>query len=124
MCLLFKHLFVDLRFQIINHLKSSSSMKTEDFKIVNGGRRDKIDFFNEKYFLVFVSGSGSGDQSYWFSSTSVFDVYKNVSGKLILSGRIVENHTTDSKHFSGTINGIEISLPLLATEIFSQITDK
>lgn len=99
-------------------------MRVDEFKIINGGRRDVIDHFNEKYFVVFIGGSTSGGQSYWFSSVSSYEVYKNTGGELAKCGDLVENHSTDKKSLFGLIDGVEINLPFLASEIFNVITNK
>lgn len=79
--------------------------------------------FNQKFFLLFVSGSGSGDQSYWCSFTTTYDVYEQNNGTLTLCGRLIETQSSDKKNFYGEIKGVLIDLPFLATEVFTKIEE-
>ena len=96
-------------------------MKTNDYRIINGGHRDVINA-SGRIYIEFVSGSGCGDQSYWCEFRSTYKVYREKRGELIECGTINETTGTDKNMFNGTINGKDISSDFLsASDIFTMI---
>ena len=106
----------------------TNSIKRNEYVIVNGGKRDLIDSFNYRYYVLFLSGSGYGGQSgSWCSQTSTYEVYKpkNVgSDILVLCGTLNERQTTNNKGLTGEIDGNTIDLPFLVDEVFTKIVKK
>lgn len=100
----------------------SEVLKTIDFVIINGGHRDVIDLCAEKYYVIFKSGSGSGDQSYWCVFHSRYTVYKQKWGLLTECGFISDTVGSDGRSHEGEIEGHKISSDFFSVaDLYSRI---
>lgn len=97
-------------------------LNSENYVIISGGTRPAIGYSDNKIFLLFVSGSGYGDQSYWSCFSSTYAAYMHTDGELKLCGEIRSTNSTDGNSFCGTIKGREIACSFLsADEVFCKI---
>jgi hypothetical protein len=79
---------------------------------------------SDRLYILFESGSGSGDQSYWCSFSTTYGVYraKDYGKTLERIGEIHEISGTDRKCFNGTVEGKAISLDgFTADSVFMKI---
>lgn len=102
-------------------MKTSEVLNAEDYQIVYGGERYKLGY-GSKIVILFVSGSGHGDQPYWCEFRSIYKVYRHEGRKLIYSGSINEISGSNGNSFFGNIYGKEIKCDFLcADEVFTKI---
>ena len=105
-------------------MKTAEVLKAEDYQIVNGGKRHQLNY-GSRVVILFVSGSGSGDQSYYCEFRSTYKAYWHKGNKLTYCGEINEISGTSGKSFFGKIDGKEIKCNFLcADEVFMKIEKK
>ena len=100
---------------------TTENLKAADYQIVYGGERNPLGYGN-KIVILYVSGSGYGDQSYYCEFRSFYKVYRHEGRKLIYAGTINEISGTAGNSFIGKIDDREIKCGFLrAAEIFTKI---
>ena len=75
-------------------MKTAEVLNAADYQIINGGKRHELDY-GGKIVILFVSGSGSGGQSYYCEFRSTYKVYRHEGMKLRYSGEINETSGSD-----------------------------
>ena len=102
-------------------MKTSEILNAEDYQIIYGGERYQLGY-GSKVVILFVSGSGSGDQSYYCEFRTTYKVYRHEGRKLKYAGEIKEISGSAGNSFFGNINGKEVKCDFLgATEVFTKI---
>ena len=102
-------------------MKTTEVLNAEDYQIVYGGERYQLGYGN-KIVILFASGSGSGDQSYYCEFRSTYKVYRHEGRKLKFSGVINEISGSNGNSFIGKIDGKEVKCgSLCADELFTKI---
>jgi len=105
-------------------METAEVLKAEDYQIINGGKRHELDY-GSKIVILFASGSGSGDQSYYCEFRSTYKVYRHEGMKLRYAGVIMEISGSKGNSFIGKIDGKEIKCDFLsADEVFTKIEKK
>lgn len=100
---------------------------TADYYQVINSTRTPIDEYKGQLVIVFVTGSGYGDQSYWCSFSTKYDVYELTKwGKEMQKvGEINEWSGTDGCGFKGQVKGQEIALEgVTADHVFKKVFHK
>lgn len=101
-------------------MKTSEVLYAEDYQIINGGKRHPLDH-GSKFVILFASGSGYGDQSYYCEFRSTYKVYWHEGSELRYAGVINEVSGSNGNSFIGKIDGKEIKCDFCADEIFTKI---
>lgn len=101
-------------------MKTSEVLYSDDYRIINGGQRHSLDS-GSKFVILFASGSGSGDQSYYCEFRSTYKVYRHEGRQLRYAGVINEVSGSAGNSFIGKIDGKEIKCDFCADEIFTKI---
>lgn len=102
-------------------MKTEEVLKAEDYQIVYGGERYQLGY-GSKFVILFASGSGYGDQSYYCEFRSSYKVYRHEGRKLKYAGLINEITGSKGNSFFGNIDGKEIKCDFLcANEVFTKI---
>ena len=100
------------------------TIKIEDYHVNYHGKRiDISELKSDKMYILFVSGSGYGDQTFYYSGSATYDVYRVTEYKVLTKvGTINENSSSDKGcNFTAKIDDYEFSAPVNADAIFSKI---
>lgn len=105
-------------------METAEVLKAEDYQIINGGKRHELGY-GSKIVILFVSGSGSGDLSYYCEIRSTYKAYRHEGMTLRYSGEINEISGSNGNSFIGKIDGKEIKCDFLCVgEVFTKIEKK
>ena len=101
------------------------TINAKDYHVNYHGKIIKIsELKSSKMYILFISGSGYGDQTFYYSGSSTYDVYKvtGYDGVMSKVGTIIENSSSDKgSNFIAKIDDYEISAPVAADAMFSKI---
>ena len=110
--------------EIFGNKATEEVLNAADYHIINGGKRHELGY-GSKIVILFVSGSGSGDQSYYCEFRSTYKAYWHKGTKLTYCGEISEISGSAGNSFIGKIDGREIKCDFLcADEVFTKIEKK